>query len=87
MKYIDRLNVTAEESAKKNNELVAEEASLNLQTEVLNTKRQIASAEQTLEAAKCARPFSAEKVYSAQNTIDLLKRKLDAYSQISKELF
>ena len=40
MKYIDILNQTAEQTATQNNSLIAEEASLNLQSEIFKAKKE-----------------------------------------------
>jgi hypothetical protein len=87
MKYLDRLNQTAEETAKTNNVLVAEEANLATQTAILNCKRELGNAKLRLDAVTSVSPFCPETAYSMQNRIEILERKLTVLTAIHKDLF
>jgi nicotinic acid mononucleotide adenylyltransferase len=87
MKFIDRLNQTAEETAKSNNILVAEEKHLDFQKEVLECKKQIAALNQAIETAKSSTNVSAKYLYGKQCEKQLLDRELRYYEELLKELF
>lgn len=87
MKFLERLNQTAEETAKNNNILVAEEKHLDFQKEVLECKKQISSITQAIETAKSSTTVSAKYLYTKQCEKQLLERELSYYEELLKELF
>jgi len=87
MKYLERINQTAEETAKTNNVLVAEEANLATQTAILNCKRELGNAKLKLDALTSASPFCPETAYAMQNRVEILERKLTVLTAIHKDLF
>jgi len=87
MKYLDLISQGAEETAKSNNALVAEEASLATQSAILNCKREISQAAQSVIANKQAVPFNVGNIVNAINTLQLLERKLNVLNELHKELF
>lgn len=87
MKYLDLISQGAEETAKSNNALVAEEASLATQSAILNCKREISQATMHLANSKKATPFNIIDVIGATNTLQLLERKLNVLNELHKELF
>lgn len=87
MKYLELINQTAEETAKNNNKLVAEEADLSLQTAILNVKKEISQATTKIQVAKSAVPFRPEAVLAAHNEKALLERSLEYYNSLKQELF
>lgn len=86
-KYIDRLNESAEETAKSNNPLIAEESNLTLQSEQLRCKKDIAVAVNSLDKLKSAHPLDCKAIYTCSNKISLLERELEFYNDLAKELF
>lgn len=87
MKYIDRLNQTAEETAKSNNQLIADEKHLDFQKEVIECRKQLSSAQRTLDDMKSSRDFTAKGLYQLECKIQLIQRELDHYNNLIKELF
>lgn len=87
MKYLERLNETAEAKAKNNNQLLAKEKHLDVQKEMIECEKQIAAQEQAIEAMKNSTGFTAKAVYQADNKLALLKREFEYYQNLVKELF
>ena len=87
MKFIDRLNQTAEETAKTNNQLIADEKHLDFQKEASTCKQQIAAQTQAIEELKSSRTFTAKALYQAENKLHLMRRELVYYEELIKELF
>jgi len=87
MKYLDLLNQTAEETAKSNNVMIAEEANIAMQSSILACKRQLAEAERMHKESLKRVPFNPEECYKTENTHDLLERKLKSLTNIQKALF
>lgn len=85
--YLQRINESADATAKKNNALCAKEAKLNLQTEMLNAERDKAKYERELELALKAVPFSPQACYNIQTSIDLVTRKFNHYENMLNQLF
>ena len=87
MKYLDLLNQTAEEAQKANNELMAEEMSISLQSELFCCKKKIAKIKACIQTAKTARPLSFVAITSAQNELQLVERHQNQLVELQKELF
>ena len=86
-KYLDLINESAEETAKTNNNLVAEEASLSLQAAIVDSKKQLATCETAYAQAMRLIPFNANALYCACNSIELTKRKIEKLKALHSELF
>lgn len=87
MKYLDRLNQTAEETAKSNNELIAEEKHLDIQRESFECKKQISVQLRAIEDLKSSKGFTAKSLYQLECKVQLLKRELEYYNNLIQELF
>ena len=87
MKYLDRLNQTAEETAKSNNVLIAEEKHLDFQKEAFECKKQISMQVRTIEELKSSKDFTAKSLYQLECKVQLLERELAYYNNLIKELF
>ena len=87
MKYLDRLNQTAEETAKSNNVLIAEEKHLDFQRESFECKKQISIQLRTIEDLKSSKGFTAKSLYQLECKVQLLNRELEYYNNLIQELF
>lgn len=87
MKYLELINQSSEESAKADNELCAAEAKLNVEAEILDLRKKLASQMRNLEEAKRSRAFDIKAIYQLQCQIDLNKRAIEHHEQILKDLF
>lgn len=87
MKYLELISQNAEETAKSNNTLVAEEANLTIQSAILNCKRDISQCSQQLTDIKKAVPFHVPNLIEITNRLQLLERKLQMMNELHKELF
>ncbi len=87
MKYLELINQTEEQLDQQSNELVNEEASLSLQSAMLNVKKELSIAERTLGNYKRAIPINYKLILEQLDTIDLLNRRQKQYIKLQKELF
>lgn len=87
MKYIEILNQTAEQAASQNNQLIAEEAELNLQSELFRVKKNLAEKANYLNTLKRQKPLSFNTIVNVMNDIKLLERHQSQLIELQKELF
>jgi hypothetical protein len=87
MKYIDLLNQTAEETAKLNNELIAEEAGINLQSALFNVKRNLAEKVTLIAKLKQFKNLNFGAIVAATNEYELLLREQKQLQELQLELF
>ena len=87
MKYIDLLNQTAEETTKQSNQLIAEEASLNLQHEIFSVKKALATNANYINILKQNKSLNFNAIITAMNDRDLLNRKYGQLVELQNELF
>lgn len=87
MKYLDLLNQSAEYKAKRNNELIAEEAALNLEAAVFANKKAIAAKHTMIDSLKASPTLNFKAITSAMNEVQLLEREMDQLKALKKELF
>lgn len=87
MKYLNLINRTAEATAAANNELVAREAKLAIQSAILNCDKSIAKATAVFEQSQCAIPYDPEKSFSYHLDLEILKAKLEFLKGQERELF
>lgn len=87
MKYIDFLNQTAEETAKQNNLLIAEEASLNLQHMLFSIKKELAAKASYINTLKQQKSLNFDAILTASNDKALLERKQAQLVELQNELF
>jgi len=87
MKYLEMLNRTADETAKSNNELVAEEANLTIQSEILDCKKKIASKASEIFELKQQKPLCPKAIIQGQCELAILDKKWKMYEELLKELF
>lgn len=87
MKYIDILNQTAEQAATQNNSLIAEEASLNLQSEIFKAKKELAEKNNQLKFLKSKKCLNFNEIRITMNEIQLLERIQKQLLDIQTELF
>ena len=87
MKYLDLLNLNAEETAKSNNEMIAEEASLNLQSAIFVAKKEILSKKNYIETLKKCKNLNFSALTCAMNDLQLAERTYNQLNDIQKEMF
>jgi len=87
MTYLNILNKSLEESNKENNELIAEEAQINLQSSIFNCKKNIISKENELQKLKQSRALDFKSITKAMNEIELAKREKKQLEELYAELF
>jgi len=87
MKYLDLLNQSAEDKSKRNNELVAEEAALNLEAAVFANKKAIAAKNTLIDSLKASPSLNFKAITSAMNEVQLLEREMEQLKALKKELF
>jgi hypothetical protein len=87
MTYLQLINENADETAQKNNELIAVNAELTLQGCIITAKQSLNMQAQQLNIALRAIPFNAHAIYNATTKVDLLNRELTAYQKMLVELF
>jgi len=87
MKYIELLNQTAEETAKINNELIAEEASINLQSTLFNIKRNLVEKVTLIARLKQCKNLNFGAIVAANNEYELLLREQKQLQELQSELF
>jgi hypothetical protein len=87
MKYLDRLNQTAEETAQTNNVLIAEEKHLDIQRESFECKKAISIQLRAIEDLKSSTTFTAKSLYQLECKVQLLNRELAYYNNLIQELF
>ncbi len=87
MKYIDLLNQSAEETAKQNNSLIAEEASLNLQHALFSIKKELANKASCINTLKQQKTLNFDAIITALNEQSLLERKQAQLLKLQEELF
>jgi hypothetical protein len=87
MKYLELLNQTAEETAKQTNELLAEEASIGLQSKLFEVKKKLAGKSSLLTQLKSSKELNFTTIVSTLNDIQLLEREQKQLITLQKELF
>lgn len=87
MKYLQLLNLNAEETAKTNNELSAKEAHISMQAEILNTEKQIAQLEASVRALKSAKPFEPRTLMNHIVELEIHQKRLERLNALLNELF
>ena len=87
MKYIDFLNQSAEETAKQNNQLIAEEAELTLQHLLFTVKKELASKTANINMLKQQKSLNFDAIIKASNDKELLERKQKQLLELQRELF
>jgi hypothetical protein len=87
MKYLDLLNETAEETAKANNVLVAESAQLSIMQKTLACKKVLADKTSLLAGLIRSKDFNPEEIFRTNNAIELAKREITYYEELTKKLF
>jgi hypothetical protein len=87
MKYLERLNQTAESTAATQNEMIAEEATLNLQQEMFKVKKEVVSKTNYIETLKNQKSLNFDAIVCALNELQLLERKAKQLNELKKELF
>ena len=87
MKYLDLLNLTADETAKSNNEMIAEEASLNLQSAIFAAKKEIVSKKNYIETLKKSNQLNFGAITNGVNDLQLAERLHGQLVELQKELF
>lgn len=83
MKYLEMISQNAKDANKEAKEFAAEEAKLQVEASILETKRAKADAERKLKAAQRAEP------YVLQDEIDLVVEieAMDTALKVAKEIF
>jgi hypothetical protein len=87
MKYLDLLNRTADETAKTNNSLNAEEQSIAMQQAIFNTKKEASSLAKRLDTLKGASVLDFSAITNCLDAIDVNKRRKSQLTKLQKELF
>lgn len=86
-KYIDLISQNAKEADKEQNEFLNEEARLQVQTSILETKKAIATAKRELNDTKKAKPYSLEAEVKATQKVNNLEAGLKIAQDIEKARF
>lgn len=81
--------ISQDENSKKvqDIEFAVEEASQQMQADILATKKQIATCKRDLGKAKCAFPFSPKAVLEKQVELEGYEKGLEYLLKINEELF
>lgn len=87
MKYLERINRSAEDAAKANNGLVAKESDINLQAAILQKEKEHAALQAQLEIEKSALPLNPDRLLQLQKNVDIVNKSLAYLINLQKELF
>lgn len=87
MKYLELLNQTAEETAKQNNSIIAEEAALNLQYRMLTLKKASRNKEFQIAAMEQSKNIDFSQLSTFMDELALLDREVKTLEAIKERLF
>ena len=87
LKYKDRLLQSDQEKAQEDVEYQVEQAKLQLDADLLATKRSLAESEKDLVTLKSTFPLNAASIVDQQGDVAELKAGLAALEALKKELF
>lgn len=85
MKYIDLISRTPNAQEQLSN--MNEDASLQLQSDILATRRALASYQASLKTAKSAVPYNTGNIMDAMQLVEGTERGLIKLEELKKELF
>lgn len=85
--YKNKKLMSSEEVTQKELEYKVESAKLQLQSDILATKRAKAEVEAELEKAKCAYPFDSQTIIKCQLEVEAYTDGLTRLENLMKELF
>ena len=86
-KYADLIQQSQQEKDQQELSLQAEQAKLDLQQDIVATKRSLAEAEIQLLRTKSSIPFNSQSVVNAQIKVEGLKEGLTRLEALNAELF
>jgi hypothetical protein len=87
MKYIEILNQSSEAANLEENKLVADEVNLNLQSEMLNCRKEIAKLKNHITILKRQKPLNISAIICTTNSLQLKERELVQLENLLNELF
>lgn len=87
MKYIERLQQSAEDKKSKDVQFMADKAKLQLQSDILATQQSLADMEANKEAELNSQDVDFSDLVEIENQIDNLKAGLAILEKYQEELF
>ena len=87
LSYLQRLQQPNSEKNFEELQHQSDQAKLQLQADILSTKKSLKEAERELEAAKSAVPFDVENIMGLKDEVEGLVRGLEALKDLEFELF
>jgi len=85
--YLSLISKDKETITREDLEMHNEQAKINIQTSILETRKKLIEAKKNVNSAKCAIPFDPAAVVKAHNQYSLAQREMDQYLTMQKELF
>lgn len=87
LKYSDRLAQSQQDKDQQDRAFQVEQAELQLQSDILATKRSLTEANSTLNTLKGAANFNSSAIIEQQGVVEGLQNGLKALEKLQKELF
>ena len=85
--YLERLKQPSTERDIEELQHQSDSAKLQLESDILATKKSLKNAERELEASKSAVPFNVENISNKKDEVDALQRGLEYLKELHTELF
>lgn len=87
LKYVDLLQQSQEDLQSEEIQYQANQAKLQLSSDILQTEQSLSNAKKEITEAKRAQPFDSLNVINAQIKEEALQKGLDALNALQEELF
>lgn len=87
LSYLERQQQSHSEKSLKDAQYKADQAKLQLQSDLLETQRLLGEKKQALEEAKGASPLNTQTIVTLAGEVDGLEKGVEYLKNLSKELF
>lgn len=85
--YLQRISIDKDAQSKEDAKAAAQDAKIQLESDLMSAKRSLNEANRSLEAAKSAKPFDVNEVLDAQRLVEETQSDVEAITALKTELF
>ncbi len=85
--YLQRISIDKDAQSKEQAKADAQDAKIQLESDLMAAKRALNSAQRDLEVAKGSKPFDVNDVLAAQQTVEATQADVEAITALKEELF